>query len=120
MPHTRKRLAAPIVAIVALAIAAPSASADTTGFGFPGLAGGLVPAGLFPLGPVGSATGVLGPCSHTTAQGQGATGSASPQACAVLAFVGPSVGQITSVIGPRIIGPAVIGSTVVSAGQVIQ
>jgi hypothetical protein len=114
MPHTPKCLVAAIAAIGALAIAAPAASADFPGFtGFPGFPGTAV-------GGVGSATGILGPCSRTTTEGQGATGTADPQACGVLAFIGPSVGQIASVIGPTIIGPAVIGSSVVSAGHVIQ
>jgi hypothetical protein len=115
MPHTRKRLAAAIVAIGALAIAAPGASAAITDFPVP--AGGFVPFGASPFG--GNAAGAVGPCSRSTAQGQGAAGAGQSQVCAVLAFVGPSTGQIASVVGPTIIGPAVIGTSVVSAGHVI-
>jgi hypothetical protein len=35
-----------------------------------------------------------------------------------LSFVGPSIGQIATVIGPTIIGPAVVGNSIVSAGNV--
>jgi hypothetical protein len=34
-----------------------------------------------------------------------------------LSFVGPSIGQIATVIGPTIIGPAVVGTSIQSAGN---
>jgi hypothetical protein len=80
-------------------------------------AGGFVPFGLSRFG--GNGAGAFGPCARATAEGQGATGSGDPEVCAVIAFVGPSVGQTASVIGPPIVGPAVIGTNVVSAGHVI-
>jgi hypothetical protein len=36
----------------------------------------------------------------------------------VLSFIGPSVGEIASVVGPTIIGSTVIGQVNVSAGPV--
>jgi hypothetical protein len=114
MRHIRKHLAVAIAAIGVLAVAAPGASA--VGFtGFPVPAGGLAPS------PIGGNAGAPAPCGRATANGQGSTGTADPQVCqgAGLVFVGPSTGQIATVIGPTIIGPAVIGSSVVSAGHTI-
>lgn len=115
MLSTRKRLAAAIAAISLLATTAPGASAAITGFpGFPGVA---PPLGLSPLG---AGAGSFGPCSRSSAEGQAGTGTISNQVCqgGGLSFVGPSLGQVASVIGPTIIGPTSVGSVVVSAGNV--
>ena len=51
--------------------------------------------------------------------GQGTTAGTVASVCqgAGLAFIGPAIGQVTSVIGPTIIGPAVVGNVVVSGGS---
>jgi hypothetical protein len=69
--------------------------------------------------PAGGA--VSGPCGRPTAgQGQGGNGTVSNQTCqgAGLTFIGPSIGQIATNIGPTIIGPAFVGSSIVSSGNV--
>lgn len=108
MPNPRKSLVAAIAATAVLAVVAPGASAE-------------VPFGLGPANsPVGNGAGLIGLCGRNTPEGQGGTGAVAPQICqgAGLVFMGPSVGQITSVIGPTIIGPTVIGNVGVGAGNV--
>jgi hypothetical protein len=113
----RRASVAALAAGAALAVGAPTAGAspvptpDWAPFGGPGQG----------LGPIGDnpATAV-GPCNTPTgAEGQGGTGGTSGQAClgAGLSFIGPSIGQIASVVGPTIIGPAFVGNMVVSAGN---
>ena len=54
------------------------------------------------------------PCGTGVAAGMGSP--TSPAVCAGgLSFVGPTTGQIASVIGPTIISPAVVGNTIVIA-----
>jgi hypothetical protein len=49
-----------------------------------------------------------------TVGGQGSP--AAPAVCAGgLSFVGPTIGQIASVIGPTIISPAVVGTSLIVA-----
>ena len=78
---------------------------------------GVIP---FPTGGGGIGIGVpsagLGasPCGTALAGAQGSP--AAPAVCAGgLSFVGPTIGQIDSVIGPTIISPAVVGTTVIVA-----
>ncbi|MDX6644646.1 MAG: hypothetical protein QOK40_373 [Miltoncostaeaceae bacterium] len=110
-----------LAAIALLALGAPVASAGAApvgGFSMPPVPAMLSrvplasPAGYGELAaPVcGTSQGAFG-LGHVgstilTCQGSGLT------------FVGPSVGQVASVIGPTIIGPAFIGSSIVSAGNV--
>jgi len=66
-------------------------------------------------GPVRS-----GECgSSSGAENQGGTGGTNAYLClgAGLQFVGPAIGQISSVIGPTIISPGFVGQVVVSAGD---
>jgi hypothetical protein len=74
-----------------------------------------VPAGLlaFSGGPTGAEA-----CSRQNLDGQGTTAGTSPQVCigSGLSFIGPSIGQVATVIGPTTIGPAQVNS-VVSAGN---
>jgi hypothetical protein len=126
MRPNRTLIAAPLVAAALLAAGAPAAGASTIPtYSFPFLAGlphyqAAPPVRAVPF--AGTST-VSGPCS--SAEGgdgrQGSTGSVLNVICSGggLTFIGPSVGQIASVIGPTIIGPAVIGSIVVSAGNAI-
>jgi hypothetical protein len=54
------------------------------------------------------------PCGTGIAGGQGSP--AGPAVCTSgLSFVGPTIGQIASVIGPTIISPAVVGATIIVA-----
>ena len=54
------------------------------------------------------------PCGTGVAGGMGSP--SGPAVCAGgLSFVGPTTGQIASVIGPTIISPAVVGATIVVA-----
>ena len=112
MPITfRRRLA---LGVTMLAVAAPAAQAETlpppttttAPLAWP-FAGYLPPS--FP-----------GPCGIDNAQLQGDTGGTNNQVCmgAGLAFIGPSIGQVATVIGPTIIGPAVVGSINVGAGNI--
>jgi hypothetical protein len=105
-------------AIAALGVAAPAAGASTAG---------LVPFQSVPqlggqaVGSIANPSTALGACSTATGtEGQGSTAGNRPQVCqgaGGLSFIGPSVGQIASVVGPTIIGPAVIGTSIVSAGN---
>jgi hypothetical protein len=73
--------------------------------------------------PVAGASASLdnGPCATgDTPSQQGATGGTTNSICqgGGVVFVGPSVGQVATVIGPTVIGPATIGNAIVSAGDV--
>jgi hypothetical protein len=102
----RRALLASVAVASALAVGAPAAGAAT----FPGW--------TFP--DAGSGGLVVQPCGEATAEGQGSTGHVAISAClgSGLSFIGPSIGQISTVIGPTIIGPATIGVSVQSAGDV--
>jgi hypothetical protein len=88
------------------------------------LTGGLPVSSGLPTGGLpafGGAPFSPGACGTAAAEGQGSTGGVDTHVCvgAGLAFVGPAIGQIATVIGPTIIGPAVIGTSVISAGNVV-
>jgi hypothetical protein len=110
MRSIRGRLVAVAATTGALAVAGPvsAASALITPIGFP-TGGGM---GL------GSSQGCAD-VSTVGAAGQiGAAGGATiQQACdAVLAFNGPSIGNVSSVIGPTIIGGPVLAPVTASTG----
>jgi hypothetical protein len=112
MPRRRRR-AAVVVAIAGLSICAPAVSAHAETGATPAPPDLEVPAlSGAPFGPDS--------CAGYSMAGQGGTAGTENKICqgSGLVFVGPSVGQIATVIGPTIIGPAVIGTTVVSAGNV--
>ena len=108
MTSMRRRLVAVAATTVGLAMLAPASGADAQ----------VIP----PIGvPVGSgvnqpsAAGCAGSSRPSTLGGN--TGSSTYQSCeAVLNFQGPSIGQISSVIGPTIMGVA-LSPVVVSAGS---
>ena len=101
-----RRLVAMAVTTAALAIAGPlgSAGAQVPGVGVPD--GGLGPGCPTAFGPPG--LGDVGTIGHQICGG------------VVIAFVGPEVGQVSTVMGPTIIGSAVNAPVTVSAGPVGQ
>ena len=110
MSSIRQRLVAVAATAGVLTIAAPMSAASAQ----------ITPAGF----PTGGGTG-LGPsqgCANVpivgTAGQLGASGGATlQQACgAVLAFNGPSIGNVSSVIGPTIIGATVLAPVTASTG----
>jgi hypothetical protein len=103
MPRRMPLLAA-LAAAAALIGAAPAAGQTPWPTAVPPVGG--VPFG----GPGINNTSIPGPC--------GTSSSAGACVGAGLSFIGPSVGQIASVIGPTIISPAVVGNNIaVSAGD---
>jgi hypothetical protein len=109
----RRRLPAAAVATVALALAGPVSGASAQ------LPGG------FPLSPGGAAIGgnqigTAGCVGTNRPSFGGNAGSTSAQTCgAVLAFTGPQIGQISSVVGPTLIGSP-LSQVNVSAGPITQ
>jgi hypothetical protein len=110
-----------LAAVALLGLGAPVASAGAApvgGFSMP-----PVPA-MFSRVPLPSLAGygdLAAPFCGTSqgGLGQGHVGS-TILTCqgSGLTFVGPSVGQVATVIGPTIIGPAFVDSSIVSAGNV--
>jgi hypothetical protein len=75
----------------------------------------VVPGGFAQGGQV-APSGCVG---SNAPSGIGDAGAASNQICgAVLVFVGPSIGQVATSIGPTIIGSTVAAPITVSAGPV--
>jgi hypothetical protein len=104
----RRAFLASLAVTVAFVVGAPAAGASP------------FPVSTIPLGLPGAGNAVAGPCGRPSgAEGQGSTGEVTNQQClgAGLSFVGPSIGQIATVIGPTIIGPAVVGTSIQSAGN---
>lgn len=89
------------------------------------LSPGLVGVPVFGVLPVGVATPTLqgvAPCGLATGpHGVGATAGTTNQVCtgAGPTFIGPSLGQISSVNGPTIGAGVVIGTQVTSGGGVV-
>ena len=113
---TPQRFAVVLGAAGVLAIGGSlSTAAITTGL--------RVQADLAPAGLLGFDDFATGPsaCSNHSIEGQGATAGTENKICmgGGLVFIGPSVGQVATLIGPTVIGPAQIGSAVVSAGNVV-
>jgi hypothetical protein len=109
----RRRLLALVIAIGAAAVVTPvsGASAQVAPIGYPGPPVGGVAIGGNEIGSAG--------CVGTTRPSLGGNnGSTSAQTCgAALAFTGPQIGQISSVIGPTIIGSP-LTQVNVSAGSI--
>jgi hypothetical protein len=81
----------------------------------PGAVGGTVLAQPFTGGNAVSG------CGSNRAENVGATGGAEPTACfTVLSFIGPTLGQVDSQVGPTIIGSTVLAPVTVSAGDVVN
>jgi hypothetical protein len=111
MKLIRKRAMAVLGAIALTGAAAPTAHAQV-----------LPTAGLGAGLPAASGVGAS-PCA-TTVTGLIGGSPGTPlisvcQAPGALSFIGPTIGQIATTIGPITIGPAVIGQQVVSAGPVV-
>jgi hypothetical protein len=105
-----RRLLALSAAMAALAVAAPVSGARAA----------LVPIGL-PGGIAqgGQANGPSGCVGSNAPSGVGDAGATVNQICGVsLAFVGPSVGQIATAMGPTIIGSTILAPITVTPGPV--
>jgi hypothetical protein len=104
--YGRRRLLALSAAMGVLAVAAPVSGARAD----------VVPGGVAQGGQANAPSGCVGPNGPS---GVGDAGATENQICgAVLAFVGPSIGQVATVIGPTIIGSTVVAPVTVSAGPV--
>ena len=110
----RGRLLAVAAATGAVALAAPVSGANAqvpVGFPLPGTGGAAIG---------GNQIGTAGCVGTNRPSFGGNNGSTSAQTCgALLAFTGPQIGQISSVVGPTIIGSPLTNVTV-SAGPVTQ
>lgn len=103
MRSIRSRLVAFAAAAGGLAIAGPVPAASADGF---------------PIGGPGFSLGCADvPIVGTAGQVAAAGGATLQQACgAVLAFNGPAIGNVSSVIGPTIIGGPVLAPVTASTG----
>jgi hypothetical protein len=100
--------------MAALAVAAPvsGASAAVVPVGFPGAGTAFTPI----QGGQTTPTGCVG---SNAPSGVGDAGATVNQLCGVtLAFIGPSIGQVTSEIGPTIIGSTVLAPITTTSGPV--
>ena len=101
----KQQLALP-AAMAALAVAAPVSGARAA----------IVPGGV---AQGGQANGPSGCVDANAPSGVGDAGATVNQICGVaLAFVGPSIGQVSSEMGPTIIGSTVLAPITVSSGPV--
>jgi hypothetical protein len=83
--------------------------------------GSVVFAICVPVANAGASMSPGSPCATgDTPQQQGPVGGTANSVCqgSGLSFIGPSVGQVATVIGPTVIGPATIGNAIASAGDV--
>jgi hypothetical protein len=93
-----------------LAVAAPVAGASAAVPAFD------VPGGVAQGGQANAPSGCVG---SNAPSGVGDAGATDNQLCGVtLAFIGPSIGQVSSAIGPTIIGSTVLAPVTVSSGPV--
>jgi hypothetical protein len=96
--------------MAALAVAAPVSAARAQ---FPPIG---IPGGIAQGGQADAPSGCVG---SNAPSGIGDAGATSNQICgAALVFVGPSVGQLATAIGPTIIGSTVVAPVTVSSGPV--
>jgi hypothetical protein len=118
MRSIRRRLPALVVATGAVALATPVSGASAQVPVLP-----IPPTGGFGIGISaigGNQIGSAGCVGTNRPSFGGNNGSTSAQTCgALLAFTGPQIGQISSVIGPTIIGSPFTDVTV-SAGPITQ
>jgi hypothetical protein len=125
----RRAVVSALAVSAALSVGAPAATAsplNMPNFTFP-TASFPIPAGGFSFpavaaGPGGTASGDGGVCGSSSAsQGNGSVAGATAQVCpgpGGLSYIGPAIGQISSIVGPTIIGPSVGVSVIQSAGNV--
>jgi hypothetical protein len=105
-----KRFLSLSAALTALAVAAPVSGAEAA---FPPIG---LPGGIAQGGQANAPSGCVG---ANAPSGVGDAGATVNQICgAVLAFVGPSTGQVATAIGPTIIGSTIIAPITVSPGPV--
>jgi hypothetical protein len=103
------RLLALSAAMAALAVAAPVSNAKAD----------LVPIGLPVVAQGGQANAPSGCVGSNAPSGVGDAGATVNQICGTtLAFVGPSVGQVATAIGPTIIGSTILAPITVTPGPV--
>jgi hypothetical protein len=111
MPIRRVSFAV-LATTAALAVAAPAAGAITipTWPSGSAAAGLTVPGG----GNIAIASGACGGTS-TAGQGQNNTGGTTSLHClgSGVSYTGPAIGQIATVVGPKIVSPAVVGASIV-------
>jgi hypothetical protein len=109
-------------ALAALAVAAPASGAKAAPMPirFPVATAAFTPIGLGGgVGQGGQANAPSGCVGSNAPSGVGDAGATSNQICgAGLVFVGPSVGQIGTAMGPTIIGSTVLAPITVSLGPV--
>jgi hypothetical protein len=106
--HPRRAIKALLATVAVSGLLAALPQAAGAADGFPGFGGGGIGVGV-PSNGLGAS-----PCGTGVAGGMGSP--AAPAVCAGgLSFVGPTIGQIASVIGPTIISPAVVGNTIIVA-----
>jgi hypothetical protein len=97
-------------ATAVLAVAAPVSGAEAA---FPPIG---VPGGVAQGGQANAPAGCVG---SNAPSGVGDAGATSNQICgATLVFVGPSIGQLATAIGPTIIGSTIAAPVTVSSGPV--
>jgi hypothetical protein len=108
----RRTSVAAAAAIAALAVGAPVAGAFTwpPSAGFPAVSA-AVPA---------AAGQAVGPCGTISDEGQGRASGNEASVCqgSGLAFIGPSVGQLATIVGPTIISPGFVGTVILTTGNV--
>jgi hypothetical protein len=101
-----RRVLALSAAIAALAVAAPVSGARAA----------ILPGGVAQGGQANAPSGCVG---SNAPSGVGDAGATVNQICgAGLVFVGPSIGQVATAIGPTIIGSTVVAPVTVTAGAV--
>jgi hypothetical protein len=100
------------LAIAALAVGAPTAGAVT----WPTVAG---PPSFSPTG-LSLPANAAGPCGTISNEGVGRASGNEASVCqgAGLAFIGPSVGQVATIMGPTIISPGFVGTVIQGTGNV--
>jgi hypothetical protein len=130
-----RRAAATVLGALALAVPISGASAATSPFAaWAGLTPFAFPfsATSFPIAqqgsvggtvlsqPIAGNTAVTG-CGESRPELIGSAASVSNTACySLLSFIGPSIGQINSQVGPTIIGSVILAPITVSAGPVVN
>lgn len=110
MPRRSPFVAALVVAALGVGASAADAQQPILPGGVP--VGGVAQNGQSAAGPCGQSVGSF--------QGMGRAGGIDAFTCqgAGLSFVGPAVGQVSSVVGPTIMSPGFIGTTIVTSGNV--
>jgi hypothetical protein len=109
----RRTVVAVALAAATLAVGVPAAGASTLLPASGGLPGIATSAPALP-------GNVAGPCGTVSNEGQGRASGNEASVCqgAGLAFIGPSVGQVATIMGPTIISPGFTGTIIQTTGNV--